>query len=112
MVIAIPKRCTKSWQRRGDKMDELSVQALESAKSAHKRLDLLAGEVQDIHQLAAEMASLSANVDHLSEDIRGLKTEMQKVTGRSAQWWDKLIAAIIGAIGAGLVSILLSQITN
>ena len=72
------------------------TQALESAKSAHKRIDALTMEVSDIHELTAAMAAVSAKVDHLAEDMGEIKSEVTKVAERPAMWWDKLIAAAVG----------------
>lgn len=86
------------------------TQAYDSAKSAHKRLDRLEQEVSDIHELAAAMSSMSEKVDGLTEDMGEVKKEVKKVAERPVKWWDKLVAAAIGAIASGLVAAVLTMI--
>ena len=88
----------------------IATQAFDSAKSAHKRLDSLEKEVKDIHALATAMSAMSEKVDGLSADVREVKTEVQKVTERPARWWDKLVAAAVGAAVSGVVAAVLAQI--
>ena len=93
-----------------EKIALVATQAYDSAKSAHKRLDGLEKEVKDIHELATAMSVMDEKVDGLSADVQEVKAEVQKVTERPAMWWDKLVAAAIGAVASGLVAAVLSQI--
>lgn len=88
----------------------LAVQAYDSAKSAHKRIDTLEGKVNDLHELTAAVAGVKTKVDDLVTDMGEIKEDVKKVTDRPAQWWDKLVAAAIGAVASGLVAALLAQI--
>lgn len=87
-----------------------TTQALESSKSAHKRIDALEKEVSDIHELAEAMAAVSVNVDNLKKDVSEMKEEVKKVADRPKVWWDKLVAAALGAVAAGVVGAILSLI--
>lgn len=86
--------------------DILAQQAFDSAKSAHKRLDTLEKEVSDVH----ELATVSTKVDGVVKDMEEIKTEVKKVSDRPKGWWDKLVAAVIGAAAAGIVAAILAQI--
>lgn len=88
----------------------MAQQAYDSAKSAHKRLDSLEKEVSDIHELTASMKVVSEKVDTLTDDMDEIKTDVKKFNQRPAQWWDKLVAAGIGAAASGLVGAFLAQI--
>lgn len=93
--------------------DELLLavtQAHDSAKSAHKRIDTLEKKVEDIHELTSAVSRVNQKVDDLAGDMGEIKAEVKKVAGRPAQWWDKLVAAAIGAIASGLAAALLAQI--
>ena len=46
----------------------------------------------------------------LDKENREIKQEVEKVTARPAQWWDKLIAAALGALASGIVAAVLTQI--
>jgi wobble nucleotide-excising tRNase len=88
----------------------LAQQAYDSAKSAHKRLDTLEKEVGDIHELTASIKVVSEKVDDLTGDMNEIKTDVKKFSQRPGQMWDKLVAAMIGAAGSGLVGALLTLI--
>lgn len=88
----------------------MAQQAYDSARSAHKRLDTLEKEVSDIHELTASMKVMNEKVDDLTGDMNEIKTDLKKFRQRPAQLWDKLVAAMIGAAGSGLVGALLTLI--
>ena len=56
-----------------DQDNTIAVQALDSAKSAHHRLDRLENEVKDIHDLAAAMAATRQEMSGVQADIREIK---------------------------------------
>lgn len=67
-----------------------------SVKSAHKRLD-------DMNKLIESIRDVIAEVRYLREDVNKLSTDVENVKSRPTRFWDKLIGALIGAIGTGLV---------
>lgn len=89
-------------------MADIAQEALDSAKSAHKRLDTLEKEVQDIRGLTAAMATVNTKVDDLKSDVDEIKSDVKNINGRPARWWDTLVAALIGAIGAGVAAAILA----
>lgn len=84
--------------------------ALDAAASAHKRIDALEREVKDLRTLSLAIAKVDSKVDNIKEDVEEIKQEVEKVTARPAQWWDKLIAAALGALASGIVAAVLTQI--
>ena len=89
---------------------DIAQEALDSAKSAHKRIDELSKEVSDIRGLTAAMGVVNEKVDNLKSDVDEIKTDVKGITGRPGRWWDRLVAAIIGAIGAGVAAAVLALI--
>ena len=65
-----------------DQDNTIAVQALDSAKSAHHRLDRLEDEVKDIHDLAAAMAATRQEITGVQADIREIKQSVSKLTAR------------------------------
>ena len=84
--------------------------ALDAAASAHKRIDALEREVKDLRTLTLAIAKVDSKVDNIKEDVEEIKQEVEKVPARPAQWWDKLIAAALGALASGIVAAVLTQI--
>ena len=86
--------------------NEELVRMSESLKSAHKRIGTLEAKVEDLHALA--VATVNTKVDDLNDSVDEIKTEVKKVCDRPGNRWEKLVAAVIGALGAGLAAGLLS----
>lgn len=90
--------------------DETIGKISESVASAHKRIDSVEREVKDLRTLTLAVAKVDGKVDNLKADIDEVKVEIKQVVSRPGQWWDKLIAAAIGACASGIVAAILSQI--
>ena len=90
---------------------EISVaKALDAAKSAHKRIDALEGEVKDLRALTLAVAKVDTKLENIKEDVGTIKVELQQVSARPMKWWDKLIAAALGAFASGIVAAILATI--
>jgi TPP-dependent trihydroxycyclohexane-1,2-dione (THcHDO) dehydratase len=89
---------------------DIAQEALDSAKSAHRRIDGLEAEVKDIRGLTAAMARVDQKVDGLDSDVKEIKADVKVITSRPGKWWDKLVAAAIGAVGTGIVAAILAVI--
>lgn len=88
--------------------NEELVRMSESLKSAHKRIGTLEAKVEDLHALTVAVATVNTKVDNLNDSVDEIKTEVKKVCDRPGNRWEKLVAAVIGALGAGLAAGLLS----
>ena len=91
-------------------MSDIAQEALDSARSAHKRIDRLTEEVEDIRGLTAAMARMDEKVDGLDSDVKEIKADVKAITARPAQKWDTFTKAIIGALASGLVAAILALI--
>ena len=89
---------------------QTAAQALDSAKSAHHRIDELDTEIKNIQGLTSAMAAVNTKVDGLESDVKEIKTDVKSITARPGNLWDKLVAAVIGAIGAGVATAILAAI--
>ena len=89
---------------------QTAAEALSSAKSAHHRIDELDEKVEDIRGLANAMGRMDEKIGNLKSDVDEIKTDVKSISARPGRWWDKLIAAIIGAIGAGVATAILAAI--
>lgn len=82
----------------------------DSVASAHKRIDAVEHEVKDLRTITLAIAKVDSKVDNIKEDVEEIKQEVQQVTARPGQWWDKLIAAALGALASGIVAAILAQV--
>ena len=88
--------------------NEELVRMSESLKLAHKRIGTLEAKVEGLHALTVAVATVNTKVDDLNDSVDEIKTEVKKVCDRPSNRWEKLVAAVIGALGAGLAAGLLS----
>lgn len=89
---------------------QTAAEALSSAKSAHHRIDELDSEIKDIRGLTAAMARVDEKVDGLEGDVKEIKSDVKAISARPGKWWDKLVAAAIGAVATGIVAAILAAI--
>lgn len=90
--------------------ERTAQEALDSAKSAHHRIDGLEEEVKDIHTLAETMAGMQKEMAGMKNDVGEIKASVATITGKPGQMWNRLIYSIITALGSGLIGALLALI--
>lgn len=90
-------------------MDELT-KVTESVKSAHHRLDSLEKQVEEIRTLATSLEGTNRDVKHLRDDVREIKEDVKSVISRPARQWDKLVAALLTAVGSALAGAAMAQL--
>lgn len=90
--------------------EETALQALDSARSAHKRIDSVEKDVRDIRQLTAAMARVDERVEGLDNDVKEIKADVKAITARPGRLWDKLIAAAVGAVATGFITAVLALV--
>lgn len=74
--------------------------AVQSAKSAHKRIDVVVKEVNDLQKLTEAVAVTANNVERLQTDVTEMKEDVKSLTAVPAKRWEAVVAALIsGVIG-------------
>lgn len=91
-------------------MPDIAQEALDSAKSAHHRIDGLETEIKDIRGLTAAMARMDQKVDGLDSDVKEIKADVKAITAAPGRKWDWLTKAIITTLAGGLVAAVLALI--
>lgn len=72
--------------------------AVQIGKSAHRRIDDIAKEVNDLQKLTEAVAVTAANVSRLQEDVTEMKNDVKSLATVPAKRWDAVVAAIISGI--------------
>ena len=93
-------------------MDENNIaqQALDSAKSAHKRIDTLEHEVGDLRTLTVAVGKMGERLEGVKTDVEEIKTDVKAITDKPRKLQDKVIAAVVVALATGLVGAILALI--
>ena len=100
----------------------------ERSKSNSHRLDEVEDDIKDLKEKNAALYEMSASIKNLSEGIIDIKTNVKEIkteqgemkteiqeiknspTKAKAQWVDKAIGAVFGAIGMAILSYILSAL--
>lgn len=84
--------------------------AVQSAKSAHRRLDRLEAEVNDLHKLTEAVAVTAANVSRLQEDVTEMKEDVKGLAAVPAKRWDAAIGYVMAALISGVVGVIVGLV--
>lgn len=100
----------------------------ERSKSNSHRLDEIEDDIKDLKEKNATLYEMSASIKNLSEGIIDIKTNVKEIkteqgemkneiqdlknspTKAKAQWVDKVIGAVFGAVGMAILSYILSAL--
>jgi t-SNARE complex subunit (syntaxin) len=94
-----------------DDVAMMAKEALDSAKSAHKRIDEMKEVVNSIHELAGNMRAMTETMGSQGKAIDKINANLELINLKPSKWVDlvksTLISAFFGGIGAAIVALLL-----
>lgn len=85
-------------------------EAIQQAKSAHRRLDRLEAEVNDLHKLTEAVAVTAANVSRLQEDVTEMKEDVKSLAAVPAKRWDAVIGYVMAALASGIIGVIIGLV--
>lgn len=93
-------------------MDEHNIaqEALDSAKSAHKRIDALEHEVGDLRDLTVAVKNMGTKIEYVEKGVAEIKADVKAITAKPGRLQDKVIAAVVVALATGLIGAALALI--
>lgn len=85
-----------------EEMAEKVREALDSTKSAHKRLDRLEKRQDNLETLTRSVDKMQTEQEYIKGDIGEIKADVKSLTEKPAKRWesviDKAIVAVVGAL--------------
>ena len=84
--------------------------AVQSAKSAHRRLDRLESEVNDLQKLTEAVAVTANNVKRLQTDVTEMKNDVKALAAVPAKKWDAVIGYVMAALVSGIVGVVIGLV--
>lgn len=88
----------------------LVEKAIQSAKSAHNRIDRLSEEVSDLHKLTEAMAVTANNVERLQGDVTEIKDDIKALAAVPANRWNAVVGYVLAAIASGIVGVIIGLV--
>lgn len=85
-----------------DEMAEKIKEALDSTKSAHKRLDRMEKRQDDLEELTKAFSVMQNEQEHIKTDVGEIKDDVKQLVSKPAKRWDSIVdkglAVIVGAV--------------
>lgn len=80
-----------------------------SKTNAH-RLDEVERRQNNLDELVGTVKALAVKEERVESDVKEIKNDVKKLTGKSGQKWDGLVTQIVSAIAAAVVGFLVARI--
>ena len=93
-------------------MDERSIaqEALDSAKSAHHRIDALEHEVGDLRTLTVAVGKMGERLEGVKTDVEEIKTDVKAITDKPGKRWEAIVDKAIWLVAGALIAFVLAQL--
>lgn len=87
------------------------MEATTTLADIERRLETCESEIKEVQnkqkETEIEQAKINTKLDNILVTQGEIKSAVEALKARPAQWWDKLIAGIIGALAAALITYIL-----
>ena len=83
-------------------------EALDSTKSAHKRLDRMEKRQDDLEMLTRSVDKMQTEQEYIKGDIGEIKADVKSLTEKPAKRWDSVVDKAIVAVAGALIGALLN----
>lgn len=95
-------------------MDDHNIaqEALDSAKSAHKRIDALEHDVGDLRDLTVAVRNMGTKIEYVEKGVAEIKADVKAITTKPGKLQDKIVAAVVAALATGLIGAALALIVK
>lgn len=81
----------------------------ESAKTAHKRLDTLEGQLRAINTLATSLAAMTTEMGHVKESLHSIDSRLYSIEQRPARRWEAVVGQVLSLLTAAAVGYFLGK---
>lgn len=81
-----------------EKYIQMLVEAEQSSKSAHHRIDKLESDIGEIKELTVAVKEIAMETKANREDVNKINKRLENIEQKPAQNWDKVVTTIIGTV--------------
>ena len=107
-IIEIKER-SKSNSHRLDEVENAITDIKRENQAIHDIATSVKLMAQDVGYIKSDISTVKATQKDLGEKVSNLQSQPNKV---KAQWVDKAVGAIVGAVGMGILGYVLNNLTN
>lgn len=91
-----------------DDMEKMVQEAMDSTKSAHKRIDRLEKRQDNLDGLTKAFSVMQNEQEHIKTDVGEIKDDVKQLVSKPAKRWDGLIDKSIAVVVGAAIGFLLN----
>ena len=89
-------------------IEKMVQEALDSTKSAHKRIDRMEKRQDNLEELTNAFSVLQNEQEHIKTDVGEIKDDVKQLVSKPAKRWDGLIDKAIAVVVGAAIGFLLN----
>lgn len=94
-----------------EKYMQMIIEAVQSVKSAHHRIDKVESDVSEIRELTIAIKEIAMETKATREDVNDMNTRLKAVEAKPQKKWDNIVdtamKTIVGAIVGAIIALIL-----
>jgi len=87
-----------------EKYIQMIIEATDSAKSAHKRIDTMENKVENIYDLTVSVKEIALETKAMREDVNKIETRVNAIEEKPKQRYEGIVTNIISCIVTAIVT--------
>ncbi len=91
-----------------ENIEKMVQEALDSTKSAHKRIDRMEKRQDNLEELTNAFSVLQNEQEHIKTDVGEIKDDVKQLVSKPAKRWDRLIDKAIAVVVGAAIGFLLN----
>ena len=91
-----------------ENIEKMVQEALDSTKSAHKRIDRMEKRQDNLEELTNAFSVLQNEQEHIKTDVGEIKDDVKQLVSKPAKRWDGLIDKAIAVVVGAAIGFLLN----
>lgn len=93
-----------------EKYMQMIIEAIQSVKSAHHRIDKMENDIGEIKELTIAVKEIAMETKANREDVNKMNERLENIEKKPANNWDKIVTTSIGTIVGAIVGAMISLI--
>lgn len=87
-----------------EKHIQMMIEALDSTKSAHKRLDALESKIENIYDLTVSVKEIALETKAMREDVNKIENRVNAIEEKPSKRYEGIVSNIISCIVTAVVT--------
>jgi len=94
-----------------EKYMQIIIEAIQSVKSAHHRIDKMENDIGEIKELTIAVKEIAMETKANREDVNKMNERLETIEQKPAKNWDKvtttIIGTVVGAIAGAIIGLII-----